>query len=48
MSYAEWESVQQDAAFTREQNVLLMRQAKLHQNKIKELREIYQTNCKFL
>nr|XP_018907445.1 PREDICTED: centrosomal protein of 89 kDa isoform X2 [Bemisia tabaci] len=44
VSYAEWESVQQDAAFTREQNVLLMRQAKLHQNKIKELREIYQTN----
>ncbi|XP_075210874.1 centrosomal protein of 89 kDa-like [Lycorma delicatula] len=43
VTYTEWQSVQMEAAMTRDQNELLMRQSKLNQNKLNDLHSAYQS-----
>lgn len=48
VTYAEWKVLTREAAMTREQNELLLRQTKLNQGKLNELHTAYQTRCKHL
>ncbi|XP_054275451.1 centrosomal protein of 89 kDa-like [Macrosteles quadrilineatus] len=43
VTYAEWKVLTKEAAMTREQNELLLRQTKLNQSKLNELHTAYQT-----
>lgn len=42
ITFCEWKSLQREAAMTREQNELLLRQSKLNQSKLSEINNAYQ------